>query len=163
MSTLIQDSVKSLQTSVGVLRETVNNFQGHLTAAESLTGENFKRLATTETTVKLLQAQNKALKDRLGNLENRFRRISLCIINMPEGSETGQDPIKFISDLLMERLGLRARESTSLPCLQTQTGRYPQTFCKYVFIIFKRKKKYFARLGNAILSTGEQRYKCTLI
>ena len=54
MSTLIQNSVKPAR---------------HLTAEESLAGENFERL-TTETTVKLLQAQNKLLQDLLMTLKS---------------------------------------------------------------------------------------------
>ncbi len=57
-SALIQESVKPLQTSVDALRETVNDFNGCLAAPESLAGENFERLTSTEKTVKSLQAQN---------------------------------------------------------------------------------------------------------
>ncbi|KAJ4927557.1 hypothetical protein JOQ06_015282 [Pogonophryne albipinna] len=38
-------------------------------------------------------------------MENRSRRVNLRIINIPEGSEKGQDPTEFISDLLMGSLG----------------------------------------------------------
>lgn len=105
MSALIQDSVKPLQTSVDSLRDIVNNFQGRLTATESIAGENFERLTTTEATVESLQAQNKVLQDRLDDLENRSRRVNLRIINVPEGSEAGRDPVEFMSGLLMECLG----------------------------------------------------------
>lgn len=105
MSALIQESVKSLQTSVDALRETVNHFNGRLAAAETLAGDNFERITHTEKTVKMLEAQNKSLHDRLDDLENRSRRVNLRIINIPEGSEKGRDPIEFISDLLMENLG----------------------------------------------------------
>ena len=105
MSALIQESVKPLQTSVDALRETVNHFNGRLAAAESLAGDNFERITCTEKTVKLLQAQNKSLQDRLDDLENRSRRANLRIINIPEGSEKSRDPTDFISDLLMELAG----------------------------------------------------------
>jgi len=105
MSVLIQESVKPLQTSVDALRETVNHFNGRLAAAESLAGNNFDRITSTENTVKILQAQKKSLQDRLEDLENRSRRVNLRIINIPEGSEKGQDPTEFVSTLLMENLG----------------------------------------------------------
>lgn len=105
MSALIQNSVKPLQTSVDALHEMVNNFNGRLTAAESLAGDNFERVTSTKKTMKLLEAQNKLLQDCLEDLENRSRRVSLWIINIPEGSEKGQDPTEFISGLLMEKLG----------------------------------------------------------
>lgn len=105
LSTLIQESVKPLQSSVDALRETVNHFNGRLVAAETLAGDNFERITSTEKTVKTLEAQNKSLQDRLDDLENRSRRVNLRIINIPEGSEKGRDPTEFISDLLMENLG----------------------------------------------------------
>lgn len=105
VSALIQESVKPLQASVDALHETVGQFNGRLVAAGTLAGENFERITCTENTVKMLQAQNKSLLDRLDDLENRSRRANLRIINIPEGSEKGRDPIEFISDLLMENLG----------------------------------------------------------
>ena len=88
MSALIQESVKPLQTSVDALRQMVNHFNGCLTTAESLAGNNFERITITEKTVKTLQAQNKSLLDRLDDLES-----------------LGRDPTEFISDLLMKNLG----------------------------------------------------------
>lgn len=61
MSTLIQESVRPLQSSVDALRETVNHFNGRLVAAESLAGDNFECITSTEKTVKMLEAQNKSL------------------------------------------------------------------------------------------------------
>lgn len=101
MSTLIQP----VQSSVDALRATVNEFNGRLAATESLAGDNFERITGTEKLVKTLEAQNKSLQDRLDDLENRARRVNLRIINVPEGSEKGRDPIEFISDLLVENLG----------------------------------------------------------
>lgn len=105
MLMLIQESVKPLQVSVDTLCETVNNFNGRLAAAEVLAGDNFERITNAEKAVKILEAQNKSLQDRVDDLENRSRRVNLRIINIPEGSEKGRDPIEFISDLLMENLG----------------------------------------------------------
>lgn len=105
LSTLIQDSVKPLQTSVDALRKTVDNFNGRLIAAESLAGGNLERITSTEKTVKLLQAQNQYLQDHLHDLENRSRRLKVQIINIPEGSDKGQDPVEFIAALLMRNLG----------------------------------------------------------
>lgn len=58
-----------------------------------------------EATVKALQAQNVTLLDHLENLENRSHRSNLRILNMPEGSEEGQDSTTFISELLKETMG----------------------------------------------------------
>lgn len=105
MAILIQESIKPLQTSVDGLRDTVNSFQGRLTSAETLAGDNFERLFAAETTIKSLQAQNTSLLDRLENLENRSRRANLRILNVPEGSEDGQDPVTFVSELLRQVMG----------------------------------------------------------
>ncbi|KAM7398694.1 hypothetical protein PAMA_006548 [Pampus argenteus] len=105
MSALILESIKPLQTSVDALHETVTGFNSRLAAAETLAGDNFERISSTKKTGKLLEAQNKSLLDRLEDLENRSRRVNLRIINIPEGSEKGLDPVQFISDLLMESLG----------------------------------------------------------
>lgn len=71
MSVLIQESVKTLQSSVGALREMVNHFNGRLTAAETLAGDNFKHITSTEKTVEMLKAQKKSFQDRLDVLEKR--------------------------------------------------------------------------------------------
>ena len=46
MASLIQESMNPLQASVDGLRDTVNSLQGHLTATETLAGNNFDRLFT---------------------------------------------------------------------------------------------------------------------
>lgn len=105
MSTLIQPSANYNTVLCWRASGTVDQFNGRLTAAENLAGDNYERLTSTEKTVKMLEAQNKSLQDRLDDLENRARRVNLRIINIPEGSEKGRDLTEFISDLLMENLG----------------------------------------------------------
>lgn len=58
MSALIQESVKPLQTSVDALHEMVNHFNARLAVAAEFLWK----------TVKMLQAQNKSLQDRLNDL-----------------------------------------------------------------------------------------------
>lgn len=48
LSSLIQESVKPLQSSVDALHETLNDFNRRLVAAETLTGDNFERITSTE-------------------------------------------------------------------------------------------------------------------
>ncbi|XP_014873801.1 E3 ubiquitin-protein ligase SMURF2-like [Poecilia latipinna] len=105
VATLIQESIRPLQASVDGLRDEVGSFQGRLVAAESLAGDNFQRICEAEAVVKTLQTQNATLLERLENLENRSRRSNLRILNIPEGSEDGQDPTKFISKLLKDAMG----------------------------------------------------------
>lgn len=105
MSTLIRDSVKPLQDSVDSLRTTVNSFQSRLASMETIAGENFERVNATEKTVEKLQAANTSLLDKIEDLENRSRRVNLRIVNVPEGSEDGQDPIRFMSEMLVEVMG----------------------------------------------------------
>lgn len=105
VSTLIQDAIKPIQESLGTLQSTVTSFQKRLSSVESVAGDNFERLTVAESAIKTLQSQNQSLLDRCDDLENRSRRINLRILNIPEGSETGKDPVKFMSDVLMEVMG----------------------------------------------------------
>lgn len=52
ISTLIQDSIGPLQTSVNAIQETVASFQSRLTATETRVGENFDKIFAAETTIK---------------------------------------------------------------------------------------------------------------
>lgn len=105
VSTLIQEAIKPIQDSLDSLQATVTSFQKRLTSVESVAGDNFERLTVAESTMKTLQSQNQLLLDRCDDLENRSRRFNLRILNIPEGSEDGKDPVKFISDVLMEMMG----------------------------------------------------------
>ncbi|KAI4876133.1 hypothetical protein NFI96_006951 [Prochilodus magdalenae] len=102
---LIQEAVKPQQVSTEPLQATVNAFQTRLTSVESVAGDNFERLTAAESTVELLRVQNQSLLDRLEDLENRSPRCNLRIWNIPEGSERGKDPLKFMAELLMQMLG----------------------------------------------------------
>ncbi|RXN04052.1 putative transposase element L1Md-A101/L1Md-A102/L1Md-A2 [Labeo rohita] len=44
------------------------------------------------------------MSNDLDDLENRSRRANLRIINIPEGSEDGKDPIGFVSGLLKDSM-----------------------------------------------------------
>lgn len=105
ISTLIQESLVPLQTSVSALAEAVNSVQQRLTASESLAGDNFERICATESAVEALKAQNVALLDRIEDLENRSRRNNLRIINVPEGSEGVENTVNFVANMLMGLTG----------------------------------------------------------
>lgn len=105
VSTLIQDAIKPIQDSLDSLQSTVTSFQKRLASVESVAGDNFERLTVAESAIKTLQSQNQLLLDRCDDLENRSRRSNLRILNIPEGSEDGKDPVKFMSDVLMETMG----------------------------------------------------------
>lgn len=105
VSTLIQNAIKPIQDSLDSLQTTVTSFQNRLTSVESVAGDNFERLTAAESTIRMLQSQNQSLLDRCDDLENRSRRSNLRILNIPESSEEGKDPVKFMSDVLMEVMG----------------------------------------------------------
>lgn len=105
ISMLIQESLKPIQTSVDAVRDTVNSFQARLASTEAIASENFERLNSAEATIKTLQVANQELLDRVDDLENRSRRTNLRIVNIPEGSEDGKDPVKFMEELLMDCVG----------------------------------------------------------
>lgn len=104
ISMLIQESLKPIQTVVAV-RDTVNSFQARLASTEAIEGENFEPMNSAEANIKSLQVANQELLDRVDDLENRLRRTNLRIVNIPEGSEDGKDPVKFMEELLMECMG----------------------------------------------------------
>ncbi|KAI4810667.1 hypothetical protein KUCAC02_013605 [Chaenocephalus aceratus] len=105
MAKLLKESTDSLERSVNSLGQQVASFNSRLDKIEVVVGENFEKLNLMEATVQSLQSQTITLQDRVDDLENRSRRSNLRIINIPEGRERGQDPIKFVSDLIMEVTG----------------------------------------------------------
>ena len=105
MKSLIQESITPLQTSMDALRETVGSFQNRLDRVEVTAGDNFQSITQAETTIRELKAENTLLLDRVESMENFSRRANLRIINVPTGSETGQDPVTFMSNLLFESMG----------------------------------------------------------
>ncbi len=135
VATLIQESFQPLQAPVDGLREEVSSFEGQLVTAETLAGDNFQCICEAEASVKSLQAQNATLLDRLENLENRSRRANLRILNLPEGSEDGHDPLIFISELLKNTMGdnlfLSPRELDRAHCTagpKPAAGQPPRPF-----------------------------------
>ena len=126
ISTLIQESLGPLHTSVNALKETVDGFQQRLTATESLAGENFDKIFETEAAIKTLRTQNATLMDRVEDLENRSRRANLRIVNVPEDSEGAEDTVKFVSGMLMEVTGNALFESA--PALERahRIGKKPE-------------------------------------
>lgn len=135
ISILIQESVGPLQTSMNAIKETVDNFQSRLTATESLAGENFEKIFAADAAIKSLQTQNTKLLDRIEDLENRSHRSNLRIVNVPEDSEGGEDPVAFMSKMLMEIMGSEVFDSA--PALERShrvgkkpehTGRSPRPF-----------------------------------
>ncbi|KAL7878759.1 hypothetical protein AOLI_G00097330 [Acnodon oligacanthus] len=69
------------------------------------TSENALALSQAEAAISDLKAANAALIDRADDLENRSRRASLRIVNVPEGIERGTDMVEFAADLLKEIMG----------------------------------------------------------
>ncbi|RXN39063.1 E3 ubiquitin- ligase SMURF2-like protein [Labeo rohita] len=146
MASLIQDSIKPLQASLDTLRETVDSFQHRLTSTEILVGENFERLVAAEATIKSLKAQNSSLLDQIDDLENRSRRANLCIINIPEGSEDGKDPIGFVSGLLKDSMENVFDSPPELECVhralrpRPRAGQPPRPFI-VCFYRYQEKEK----------------------
>ena len=105
VSILIQDAIRPIQASLNSLQTTVTSFQSRITSVEAVAGDNFERLTAEESTIRILQSQTQSLLDRCDDLEIRLRRSNLRILNIPKGSGDGKDPLKFMSDVLMEAMG----------------------------------------------------------
>lgn len=126
ISTLIQESLVPLQSSVNALKETVDTFQQRLTAAESLAGDNFDKLFVAESAFKTLKTQNASLLDLIEDLENRSRRTNLRIINVPEDSEGTEDTVNFMSNMLMEITGNALFDSAPILERVHRVGKKPE-------------------------------------
>lgn len=126
ISTLIQESLGPLQTSVNPLKKTMDNFQQRLTTTNSLAGDNFDKIFASEAAIKTLRTQNATLLDRIKDLENRSHRANLRIVNVPEDSEGVEDTVKFVLNMLMEIMGNALFESA--PALERahRVGKKPE-------------------------------------
>lgn len=146
VSSLIQAAIRLVQDSLDSLQSTVSSFQQRLTSVEQVAGDNFDRLTIAESAIKKLQSENQSLLDRCDDLENRSRRFNLRILNIAEGSEAGKDPVKFMSEVLMEMMGPevfsappeleRAHRS---PTSRASRGSSPRTFL-VCFSSFQQKE-----------------------
>lgn len=67
--------------------------------------------------MKTLAKENKDLKDTLDGYENRPRRTTLRVLGVPEDSEWGLCPLKFMSELLVK--GLNNESFTKPPELES--------------------------------------------
>lgn len=126
ISTLIQEFLVPLQTSVNALKETVYSFQQRLVAAESLAGDNFDKIFAAESALKTLKTQNAALLDRVEDLENRSRRTNLRIVNVPEDSEGVEDTVNFMSTMFMEITGNALFDSAPVLERAHRVGKKPE-------------------------------------
>lgn len=105
MTALVQQSTTSLQTSVTELGQQVTSFNSRLTETEVRVGENFHHLTEMDAVVKSLQSKTERLEERVDELENHSRRSNIRVINLPETWEKDEDPVGFMSDLLMQLMG----------------------------------------------------------
>ncbi|RXN14940.1 LINE-1 type transposase domain-containing 1 [Labeo rohita] len=153
ISALIQESIGPLQSSVNALRESVEGFQSRLTATETLAGENFEKVSAAENAIKTLQTQNASLLDCIEDLENRSQRANLRIVNVPEGSKNGKDPVKFVAELLLEMTVTEVFDNPSTlerahrsPGQKPADGRKPHPFV----VCFHRfpKKRVATEMGK---------------
>lgn len=149
------------------LRKTVDNFNGRLIAAESLAGGNLERITSTEKTVKLLQAQNQYLQDHLHDLENRSGGLKVRIINIPEGSDKGQDlsnsllPCWWGTSALTSSPSPRSSRGHTTLCLLNLVLEVDPGPSWYSLIIFRRRRRCFVGWDNVGLSTARRRWEYT--
>ncbi|RXN17961.1 putative transposase element L1Md-A101/L1Md-A102/L1Md-A2 [Labeo rohita] len=83
------------------------------------------RLITVEKLCNALQTENRDLKLKLDDLENRSRRQNVRIIGIPEGSE-GHNPVTFVSSMLTELFGEDAFERPPEIDRAHRVGQKPQ-------------------------------------
>lgn len=135
VSSLIQEAIKPLQSAMDSLQSTIKFFQGRLTSVESVAGDNFERLTLAESTFKTLQNHNHPLLDQINDLENHLQRANLRILNIPEGSEVGKDPVKIMSGVLLQVTGLNVFPA---PSELERTHRTPPSRSSTFLVCFSR-------------------------
>lgn len=111
ITTALQTALLPIQTTLDAVKRQVESFEARFTDTEGVLSDHSDRITAVETTVEELQAtvlglakENEELKDTLDGYENRQRRSNLRVLGIPEDSERGQCPLKFMSELLVKAL-----------------------------------------------------------
>lgn len=99
--------VAKLSAQLSANRAIIDQHHETIQQLETSLNETQERLDSLESTCAVLSKDNKELKVKLDDLENRSRRNNIRIIGLPEKIE-GQQPTAFIDTLLREIFGSEA-------------------------------------------------------
>ncbi|MGH0118376.1 UNVERIFIED_CONTAM: hypothetical protein FKN15_047781 [Acipenser sinensis] len=99
-----QNSFASFKASIDAIQTTVTSHGHRIDILEHSADDTGDRVRELEASCVSLAADNKAIKEKLSDLENRSRSQNLRIIGLPEGLE-GSHPTKFMSDFFVELFG----------------------------------------------------------
>lgn len=111
LTNFLTTSLSPIQTTLEAVKHKVELYEVRFKEAEDTLIDHSDRISELETSVVQLQStvrdltkENDGLKDMLDGYENRQRRLNLRVIGVPEDSERGKCPLKFMSELLVEVL-----------------------------------------------------------
>ncbi|KAL6464298.1 hypothetical protein MHYP_G00266150 [Metynnis hypsauchen] len=104
ISTLRAEFIAELRSSHANLTTSINSLNSKVRDMETAATDMDKRIADLETTCKTLDSENKRLREKMDDLENRSRRNNLRIIGIPEGAE-GSQPTLFMGSFFTELFG----------------------------------------------------------
>lgn len=104
MSRKMDERFNALQSALSENQAMLEEHDGRLFAVESATSDHDGRLAKLEQQAARFEEANKALQDKVTDLEARSRRQNIKFVNLPENVEAG-NPVDFVSKLMPSLFG----------------------------------------------------------
>lgn len=104
MSNKMDNRFNSLETSLKASQATLLEHANRIAAMENMSSDIDDRLLKLEQRTGALEAANKALQEKVIDLESRSRRQNIKIIGLPENMENGR-PADFVSQLFPTLFG----------------------------------------------------------
>lgn len=98
----LKTALLPILTMLEAVKNQVDSFEARSTKAEDTLSDHSDRIASLETSIDELKStmkENKGLKDKMDRYENRQRHLNLRVLGVTKGSEQGQCPRKFMSEL----------------------------------------------------------------
>ena len=104
MSKQMVERFNTLEESLQASQATLTEHASRLSAVEVMASDHDHRLAALELQAKRLGDANKALQDKVVDLEARSRRQNIKIIGLPENAESTR-PVEFVANFIENLLG----------------------------------------------------------
>lgn len=104
ISELRTEFLAELRNSHTALRSTLDDHEDRISSIESALTEMSTSLQRSEAQCASLIKENRSLRLKVDDLENRSRRMNLRVIGIPEGSEEGR-PTQFMSSFFTTLFG----------------------------------------------------------
>lgn len=100
----LDDALAPISASLEQVKSFSDSHGERIHGVEEGLSEHSDRIGAIEAICTALQADNKKLREKMDDLENRSRRCNLRVVGIPEKLE-GPDPVKFMTAFFEEVLG----------------------------------------------------------